>query len=487
MKSSSLVKNLKSTIKKKPDYLIAFFVCSVFLLAYLTLSLIKHTHFGTGYDLAIANQVVWEYSKFLSPISSVHAFAFSSVLVDHIEFIYIFLSPLYWLFPDAKTLIILQSILIGVSGIPIYLLARKYKINIYLSLSILISYFMFYGVQNALWSDVHSLVFGAVFLSFFIFFLDTDRKLPTILFFFLAITSKEDIALLTFLISLVYFIRTRNRLPIYLMLGSIIYSFLIFFVYFPHMGGYRFANENGLLSNINLLNFFNTREKINVFFYSFLSFGFLPVLNPLALIPFLGDLAHYFILGNDTVTSAQSIFMHYRVTDALLLTWPLILVIGKYNRLNNKYLSVYLLGFAFLTTYLLHAPLTYLSKSWFWTRPSGVNNINQAISFIPSDAYVATQTNISPHISNRRMIVTMWGERKDFNLVDSPCGKVNCAWFKWAGKPEYIIVDTSPEWDARHLLANRPDFIEGLENMEKAGKIKLIKEFNTSKIYKIIY
>jgi hypothetical protein len=270
------------------------------------------------------------------------------------------------------------------------------------------------------------------------------------------------------------------------MAGSVAYELIVFFVYFPHIGGYRFANKNGLLSNINLLNFFNTADKVKVIVYSLNHFGYLPLLNPLALIPFLGDLAHYFILGNDTTTSAQSIFLHYRVTDALLLVWPTILAVGKYKNLNNKYLSIYILFFAFLTTYMLHAPLTYLSKAWFWTQSSGVTNINQAIKYLPKDAYIATQTNIAAHTSSRKLIVTIWGDKKDFP-VNSPCGKSTCAWFKWAGKPQYLLVDTSPEWDARHLLANRPEFIEGLSNMEKVGKISLLRQFDSSKIYKVNY
>lgn len=461
----------------------ALLICAVFFVAYLVLGFVKHMHFMTGYDLSVINQAVWEYSRFLPPNSTVHAYAFTPVFWDHVEIILLFLSPFYWIHANSETLIFLQALFFALSGIPVYLLARKYKINNYLSLSLLISYFTFFGVQNALWSDVHSLVFGASFLAFFIYFLDLNKKWPAILFFFLAITSKEDIALLAFLISFVYLIINRRRINLFFIIASVLYSIFIFFIFFPYFtDGYRFANENGLLSNIDLFNFFNTSEKRQVFFYTLNSFGYLPLLNPLSLIPYLGDLAHYFILGNDTTTSAQSIFLHYRVTDALLLVWPTILVFGKYKKLNSKYLSLYILFFAAITTYMLHAPLTYLVKSWFWTKPSGVENIKMAIDALPKDAYVVTQVNISPHISNRKLIVTMWGDGKDFS-ENSPCGEPNCKWFKWAGDPEYMIVDTSPEWNIINLLANREDFIKGIENMEKDGTIKKYKEFGSSTIY----
>ena len=133
---------------------------------------------------------------------------------------------------------------------------------------------------------------------------------------------------------------------------------------------------------------------------------------------------------------------------------------------------------------MLHAPLTYLSKNWFWTKPSGVENIKQAIEYLPKDAYVVTQVNIAPHISNRKLIVTMFKDRKEFSK-NSPCKRPVCEWFKWAGEPKYLIVDTAPEWNILHFLAVREDFLAGLSNMEKDRTIKKYKEFGTSRIYTV--
>ena len=472
-------------IKFRKEFIPVFLISLLFFVAYLILSLVKYAHYQTGYDLSIDSQIVWEFSRFSIPISSVHAYAFTPVFWDHIEFIYALIAPFYWIFADARTLLILQVTFFILSGVPIFLLCKKYKINNVLSYSILISYFTFYGVQNALYSDVHSLVFGVSLLAYFIYFLDVQKKLPAFIFFILAMTSKEDMGLLTFLIAFVYFAKNRQRINIHIMFISAIYVGFIFSVYYPHTPlGYMYANKNGLLSNLNLLNFFNTVSKREVIFYSLLQYGFIPLLNPLSLIPFVGDLAHYFVVGNDSAVAAQTIFLHYRVTDALLLTWPLILAIGKFKKLNSKYLAVYILLFSFLVTYLLHSPLTYLSKQWFWTEPTGVKNINKILTYLPGDAYVAAQTNIASHISNRKLIVTVWGDSHSF-VKNSPCGEPSCQWLKWAGNPKYLIVDTVPEWNIINLLANRPDFIAGLQNMEKMGVIKKYKQVGTSIIYKI--
>jgi len=460
------------------------FICFFFFIAYLTLSLIRHSHFLSGYDLAIVSQYTWEYSNFKNAISTISTYAFTPAFYDHIEFIYIFLSPFYWFFHDARILLVLQSLFVAVSGIPVFLLMKKYKINLLLSLALLISYFSFYGIQNAIWADVHSLVFAASFLAFFIYFLDKGYRWGTLLFFFLAITSKEDIAILTFLIAFSHFVFTRKKMDLVLMLVSLVYFYAAFFLWFPSLPlANRDIVKNGFLSNMNLLNFVNTGDKRQVILYSLSWYGFLPLLSPVFLLPFLGDLSHYFIFG-EVAERAQSIFMHYRVTLSILLIWPTILAISKFRFLNKKILALYILFFAVWLTYLLHAPLTYLTKKWFWTEPAAVKNINNILRYLPVSAPVVSQNNITPHISERYSIFTLWPEKKTF-VINSPCGKHTCDWFRWAGKPEYLIVDTSSDWDIRHFLANRPDFVAGLKNMETAGVIKKYKEEGNSVLYKI--
>ena len=41
--------------------------------------------------------------------------------------------------------------------------------------------------------------------------------------------------------------------------------------------------------------------------------------------------------------------------------------------------------------------------------------------------------------------------------------------------PEYMLIDTSTDWDARYWLTNREEFIDGLQNMEKTHVIQVSK------------
>lgn len=474
------------TLKRIEPYLL-YLICFTFFVCYSILSVVKHNHFMSGYDLAVSDQGIWLMSQFKNPISTPHAYPFTSLFSDHVEIIYAIISPIYWFADDIRILIVLQALLITASAIPLYWFAKKQKLTFSIRYALLISYLMFYGIQNAIWADVHSLVFAASFLPWFIYFLYTGNNKLTWLFWFLMIICKEDIALMTFLISFVSYILERKKIALYLMAASLVYLFALFFIYYPYFtpDGYRFANNDGLLSNIDIQNMYNTSEKRDVLLYSVAWFGFLPLLAPLHLLPPVADLAHYFVLGSNHVSSAQGMFMHYRVTLATLLIIPTIFVISRFKNLNTIYIGIYLLLCAFVLQYMLHLPLSYLAKKWFWIPPSGVMNIQAVLPLLPADASVVSQVNITSHINHRELVFTMWPEKKAFSK-NSPCGQPTCNWFRWPGEPQYMLVDTSPEWDARHLLTNNSEFKEGIANLEKAGVIKVEKRINSATLYKVV-
>lgn len=463
-------------------------ICLLFFFAYSIISVVRHLHFGSyGFDMGITDQMVWNWSNFRIPINTIYQHPFTSAFTDHIEFIYPLIAPIYKLFSSPLTLVVLQAFVVTFSGIPVYLLAKNKKLKTSVCYTLLISYLMFYGIQNALWFDVHSLSFAAGFLPWFAYFLETKRDKLAVLFFLLSIGAKEDIALFTLLISFIYFVTSKRKINIVFILLSLAYLFAIFYIYFPHftVDGYRFINQGGMFSNLNPSYFFDTPDKINVTLYGLLSYGFLPLLAPLYLLPGAADLTHYFILGH-SVPTAQTFFMHYRVTLSFFLVWPTIFAISRFKKyLNNNFIAFYLLIAAIFCQYALHLPLSYLTKKWFWTTPSSVAAINKTIKEIPQNSSLVSQNNITPHVSKRNEIFTLWPEIKNFKS-NSPCGKADCDWFRWAGNPEFLIVDTAPDWDIRHFLTNRDNFIQGINNLKNAGVIKEYKINGTTTLYKIL-
>jgi uncharacterized membrane protein len=263
-----------------------------------------------------------------------------------------------------------------------------------------------------------------------------------------------------------------------------VFIFKIYFPYIIHFP-YLYQNHDGMFSNLNLLSLFDSKEKIQAITYSLLSFGFLPFLGPLYLLPALAHFVTFFVIASD-LPGAQGLYGQYRITLAPFLAWATIMTISSNRKLQNKYIGWYLLFCVVFVQYSLHLPLSYLTKSWFWTEPSGVKNIQKIrFTYLPLDASVVAQNNIVPHISHRDKIYSLYPEKKYFE-TDSPCGDKECNWFRWYDHPQYLFVDTSSEWDARHLLTNREEFIDGLKNLKKAGVIKRYRQEGNAVLYKVI-
>lgn len=71
-------------------------------------------------------------------------------------------------------------------------------------------------------------------------------------------------------------------------------------------------------------------------------------------------------------------------------------------------------------------------------------------------------------------------------MTNSPCGESICDWFSWYGNPELVIVDTSSNWDIRHLLTDPSNYKKGLSNMEKSGMLKKYKSVGNAVLYKVV-
>ena len=170
---------------------------------------------------------------------------------------------------------------------------------------------------------------------------------------------------------------------------------------------------------------------------------------------------------------------------APLFAWSTITTIATFKFFNKKVIAVYLIVCAFFVQYSLHLPLSYLTKSWFWHEHPAVGSLNYIIQkYLPEDASVVSQNNITPHISHRDKIYTLYPTIKEFDN-NSPCGSKTCNWFVWYGDPEFLIADTSNHWDARHLLVDNKSFNDGLQNLEKAGVITSYRQNGSSKLFKV--
>jgi len=145
-----------------------YIICLSFILAYSTLGIIRHLHYGSfGYDLGINDQVVWRYSTLQAPISTIDPYPDKTKLYEHIEIVYALIAPFYWIWSNRRMLIVVQAVVACSGRLAMYLLGKQKKLKPGINLALMFSYLAFYGIQNALWFDVHSSAFAVVFLAWF--------------------------------------------------------------------------------------------------------------------------------------------------------------------------------------------------------------------------------------------------------------------------------------------------------------------------------
>jgi uncharacterized membrane protein len=112
-----------------------------FVAGYGWLSLTRHQRFNsTGYDLAINEQIVWNTLHgrfFASSLEVDNSFA------DHFRPFLAFLIPIYAAFPSPSTLLIVQTVALAASALPLYLLARDKLADPSVSLAIVGAYLLY--------------------------------------------------------------------------------------------------------------------------------------------------------------------------------------------------------------------------------------------------------------------------------------------------------------------------------------------------------
>jgi uncharacterized membrane protein len=167
-----------------------------------------------GIDLAYFNQVFWNslHGRFFT--QSIHP---HRSLGDHAELIIPFLSLAYALMPGPKGLLFLQTLALGLAAWPLYLIARerlrrsKREANSLIALLVAMLWLINPLVQNINLFEFHILPFSLLPLFFSLYAYEKDRKLHFLLFAFVALLIREDVALVIALIGGLAWLERKSR------------------------------------------------------------------------------------------------------------------------------------------------------------------------------------------------------------------------------------------------------------------------------------
>jgi len=472
----------KLYFKKHTLGIVVLIIVVIFLVLYSLVSLVPHYNFRTtAWDLGIFNQAIYHYSHFQLSPNTIRGV--SILLADHFELILFLFSPLYWIF-GSYTLLLIQILAILSGGIGVFLFLREKTKDKILSVAGLILFYLFFGIFNSLAFAYHSNVIGIMFLPWMLYFLKKEKIGLYYLFFFLALISREDIALITgFLGFAILFFEKRSlkKHGLVTLFVSVLYFSLILKVFIPFFAkeSYRYwtydvIGESPLeflgtiilhpIYSISIL--FNQETKVQTLKFLLASGGLFVILSPKYLLLALPIVCRDFMSSHALYYRGDYGF-HYLVEFSPIISISAISVIAKlkkaigYHFIKYSLIFILILSNLFLLSQIHFFDGSKLSRiftsAYYSADLHSRNELLKAIKLIRPNATVSAQNTIVPHLANRDNIFL-------FPLIDNS---------------DYVILSIRNIW-----LNNDKEVLEkeynGWQELEQNVKYKKI--YNEKKV-----
>ena len=412
------------------------FFCGYFIL-YLTRG--HEAYLTNAEDLGIMDQALWNtvHGQFLhqticnilSDTNCVGKAGFARFAI-HFEPILLPISLLYLVFPDPRTLLILQTVVVALGAYPTFLLARRRLQHTWPAVILALLYLLYPAQQQATVADFHAVTFTSTLLLFTIYFMYVRRTLWMFVFAFLAMACKEEISLIVMMLGFWSLIlQHRWRSGLVLAVAGLLWFFLtvdVIMPYFSPTGHPLLLARFGALGSGPLQIACNIVRHPLAFLQqyvfetghrAYLRLLFIPALFLPLLAPWVTVIALPSLLLNLVSSQSQmySGLFHYNaeiVPILLFATIEAIVVLIRLGRLITWRLELVwltmLLGLTLVSSlhydFTFHGNLPFATNFIWPTVSPHVARIQQFIDIIPPAASVSAQSHIVPHISERRDI-----------------------------------------------------------------------------------
>lgn len=455
---------------------------------------------SSAYDLGIYSQVVWNTSQGDLFASSLEV---NNFLGDHVAPVLLLLAPLYWLWPDARMLLIVQAIALCLGAIPVYWLTYRLfashqspavngqrPTTSFFPLLLALVYLLYPAIGFMNRFDFHTLVLATPVLLFAWDALDRGRdRLATVLIL-LALACNEEVGLTVFAWGLyLVLVKKQRQLGLTWALLGLTWSLLAFFVVIPAFRGasndvnLRYAWLGSDVGDIVrtlltrpgyvLQTQFGDGLRPQFLLKLLLPVGFLALLSPgiLAIgLPCLG----YNLLSS--IPSQSSIYFHYL---APLIPFVLIAAAHGASRLQLWLSHPFHRPQWLIAGLLLGGTLI----AWIWdnpfTRPVddpyyGVYTLErhpdqaafaEASQLIPASASVATTMAYAPHLTARPILDLFYhkGVRGDqvYDFLPADYLLLNLTDLRWGVNPRlyYAMIETAIGRDGYQAVYFRDDVV----------------------------
>jgi len=192
-------------LKRLPAALVGLLMI-LYIVQFGALSIQRHAAFQTHMrDLGNMDQPIWNtlHGRLLDKTRADGRQA--PRLTDHVEPIFIPISLLFLLWDDVRALLLLQTIAIALGALPVFWLARDQigpPAGAWLGVVFAAAYLLFPALQAANLAEFHALPLAVPLLLFAYYYGRRGAAGPFWLCALLALATKEDVALITFMLGL---------------------------------------------------------------------------------------------------------------------------------------------------------------------------------------------------------------------------------------------------------------------------------------------
>lgn len=436
---------------------------SIYIIAASSVSLNRYWQINAfWYDFGILDTTIWKLSRFQLPyIEQLQPPLGTIVWGDHFNPSIIFVVPFYWITNRPEITLIAQSLFVGISGLIAYLLAKKATHSILISSALTTAYLGFVGIQNALFTDIHNIVFSLPFLMLTFWTIFEKRWKLYWIFFLISLGFQENIAGLGIGIGCYLLLRKDRNIKIGLMtiIVSILWAILTTQFIMPYFLGenYKYSLTPPATWYQWITSFFDNPQKVKAIFFSFATFGFMPALS-FSTIPLL--LEHFFErFGPSTPATRWDLGFHYNAFLSPILFIASLEVILKWqkNKTLKKLLPWWSVGIViivfFLHRFYLHGPLLLATHQVFYKNTQDAKFLDTFINQIPRNGLLMTQNNIAAHFTHDRVILL----NKDFENI----------------KPDYIAVDKRDGQNGNNFFPLNSQFDQFLASVSASPNYSL--------------
>jgi uncharacterized membrane protein len=372
-------------------------------------------HYGLGtsaFDFALYDQGVWLLSRFKTPFVTLmgrHLFG------DHASLILIFVTPFFWFVKNTGLLLVLQSLVIGLAAVPVYLYARERIRNGAFAVLLGAAFLLHPAVAWTNLENYHPDSFLALFVGFAIYAALTSRWRLYVIAVALALLVKEDVALVMIPLGIWVAVKRDRRIGLLTVGGSVVYAlFALYVVMRPQIGvptlnlwripfgGPLGLIREGLTRPGNVIDHLLSEERPWYLWQMLVPTGLVFLKRPgLAMVSGLVLLANVV----STFGYQQQIQYHYSLVavPALIFgsAWA---VAAATERWRNRMMVV--LAIAALWTSFLWSPMPWareVPSVWPPTHPTALA-AQDIIEDVPDDAVVSAQHQLTAHLARREMI-----------------------------------------------------------------------------------